>query len=520
MAATKTQRQSALQMTVPRVLEQIAPRADSQRIIAAHRSALARLPQVRSGAVSPEHAERWLEAAARLHTSRGISQLLRQASGLGAQDMRALVAQERGEHYPGFGATEVIARKRLEAVPLPGPGRMSAERIFTNMAALMCQERMGITRAQDHERALQVPQADSPLPFLCARAPLIGRTRERSDRMVLCDLNLSIPGYRLVHDETTLNYLGLCAANRGLDVAPIMMHLEVSQAMYDSLVAWSAAGPEALDMLGGLARAAGHRPVEGLALDVRPTLLREDLMEELVATGDHYWSAVLNGTDLDLAPAPAPAPLDGERAVLLESQQKRVLAAYVTRRAADDLWSAEKERLEDIALGLDLEAARELPLNTPAIGHRQDLDVEGAAEWLMNLSPGSIPEERLYDMQLDTTRLAAAYRNRSDAPLESFQVRGRANRAKVEEVASLLGVSLEPFLAGRYVALSPTKTRGPEYDALQSFAEPYAKAVADTIDQAAGDPALNHPAINNNLSPRPAEEQPAPAPLRTVGPGM
>jgi len=498
MATQRAQRN--IEFKVEKALSSVRPRPDTADTISRYRSRVLALPQVESGAVDQQAAENWLEVAASIYSGRGVAQLIKMASGFGAQDIRSLYAHANKEYYPGYGASEVIGRKRLEAVPAPASAVISGDRIIENFSRIMVLEKLGMTRDTHAESSLATPNPESPVPFMIARASLIAQA---DDTRALIDFHIDAPSNRLAHDEVTLNYLDLCAANQGIDIgARHLAHVKITDELYNSIVAMSAMSLEAKNLLGEMAREAANSSLRGLEVSVEPVTPSPQLMQDLADIGREYWSAVVQGTDVDLR-LPPKAELTPELAQHIEQAQKAHLAAQKLRVTAQSIESKAKADLEDAALAIDFTDNLSLPMTAPAVRRRTDLDAEAAAEYIQSIQGTALPEDRLYDAVIDTDRLAAAYREGVRLPIEEFQIRGAANRAKVESVASLLGVSLEPLMVTKYAALSPTKTRGPEFEAIQAFAQPYAEELKKMHRTASADPALDVPELKTQAAPEP-----------------
>ncbi len=81
--------------TIPVSAEIPEKQADWQQSVDRYRTSALALPQVRAGAVTTAQALSWLTAVSKLHNPQGVERVINQAGGLGAKEIRALIANER-----------------------------------------------------------------------------------------------------------------------------------------------------------------------------------------------------------------------------------------------------------------------------------------------------------------------------------------------------------------------------------------------------------------------------------------
>ncbi|KZX57847.1 hypothetical protein A3709_19680 [Halioglobus sp. HI00S01] len=483
----QTKNRDHLSSSVDVVIDDYEVRPDSRNTFDSLRGHLAELPQVAAGAVSMEEADRWLHAASKVWSTGGVYQLLQQSKGFGALDMRALYADASGEYYPGYSASEVIDQKLLRRVALPATQRYSGEKLLERIAKTVVIEQHGLERSLEAEGFIAKHDTTTGVPWMIGRAPLIGVT---GDSKTLFDIQVATEGNRLLHDETTLSYLSLCAANKGVALdGLIMITVEAEPGFSATIQSIAQVSQNAKDMVGELASEFALNMPDGLRVSLAGVTPNPQLMQELADLGMARWEgAVMSGAGLTVEQQkPAPLPVAGYDEVA--DAQRRYLGAQAVEQAAKSERQKAKIQYENVVRALEeTHGDFELPLKYPAIQTRITTDWGAAAEYIEEVA--NVPKSRLYETEVDARRLSLAYEAGSNEPVSKFEIVGKPDPDKITDIAKQLGISLEPFAAVQKTAISPTTTRGEEFSVLTEHRAAAHEAVSALVTQSANSPTL------------------------------
>ncbi len=215
--------------TVPVNSNMPPTRADWQMSVNQFTTSVLTLPQVRSGAVEKAQAINWLECVSKLHKPQSIERIINQASGLGAKDIRALIANERQEYYPAIGVNEVYSAKKLESVPLPRTPKIEREGVVTTIARKMLETHYGLTRNKEGEAMMGKIQGGR-FPWMISKPTLLGTS---GDGTFLYDTHVNRRDTLSGSDEIRLHYHDLVANTRRIKCTELFQaNLSIDKSLF------------------------------------------------------------------------------------------------------------------------------------------------------------------------------------------------------------------------------------------------------------------------------------------------
>ena len=183
---------------------------DWQQTFDKYTHALASIPAVSNGITSIEEAQKWLECVAKTHPDSLVATCIKQASGIGARDIRALVAYEQGEYYPALSANEIYQSKQLKAFPASFTLARNEEPFIINAVRQVMQEKNHVQRSQTSEELML---AGEEKLWLKSRPSMYGSVNGQD---VIIDIHIN-RGKDVTHsDELRLHYHSLVACSVGL----------------------------------------------------------------------------------------------------------------------------------------------------------------------------------------------------------------------------------------------------------------------------------------------------------------
>jgi len=456
---------------------------------------LAYLPQIRTGVVDIQQAQSWLTAVSKLFARSTVERLIHQCAGIGAKDMRALIAHDRKEYYPDDSAVELYERKMLLSVQAPATPKAEEERILTNVARIILLEKYNLKRNIELERKMATPSTSNSRQWLVGRPGMVAN--QGSDTF-LYDIQLTNKAKSLEQgDEIRSHYYDLVANDSGfqptcLNVAKIYF----APALADSIVTLSKMSDQSSQAISELAKNFSSLPEDKVRVEVNQIERRKDLYEEIVASGKKHWEQIC----MCQFPATIEEPelaLNAEKSKLYVAKGKAFVAAAQTVKVAEKHLAVTKSDFVESVRGFDI-SSNFIPPFTGALLRKYDnFDAEAAAVYLENKL--SIDPGHLRKTEIDVTGLTQAF-TRLGGDISDYKIHGAPDKKAIETVAEEAGVDLSGFICRKMRPIINPKTRGPIYDAIKSVRDDLTKNVTELIDKTAKSELLSKKTLNPNAA--------------------
>ena len=263
-------------------------------IIETYRPMALQMPQVAAGQITERQAEEWLGYVSRIMPANQILPFVHQCSGIGANDMRALVANERNEYYPGLAPEEILGAKRMSLDSVRSRPISTAKMVFTNLARQMVSDKINLERDRDLESIFATPVNAS---WKVGRpAMILG-----SDQKIIVDIQFEDSAKKVAsvenNDAIRLHHYDLVGAERGIGNTKLMLvKVAVDPHFWDAISALCSTSPA---IKNSLVRNTNELvQLDPSLLTLKTHILTKDrqLYPELISAGDTAWRHVFEGT--------------------------------------------------------------------------------------------------------------------------------------------------------------------------------------------------------------------------------
>jgi len=445
---------------------------DWQSTVLNYENRVKRVPTVLSGAVTLDQSISWLNTASKLYSPSSVDRLLHQVSGLGAKDIRTLIAHERKEYFPEDSIGELYNRKLLNTITAPNSPSTERERILTNITRSILLNRYGLDRNTDMERSMSMTDPSRRAVWLVGNPGMIGTNGTDN---FLYDIQFTNNTNEVNQgDLIRLHYYDLVANNIGQQPKHLnLVKVAVEPGFADSLVAMSRSSKNAERMITQMAADFSNLPEDKIKVQVHQIEKQPELYREIISTGQKHWPQMLSGSIPHVKVDP-PLKLDRDREDVYVEKAKSFLAATQTVKAAE---AVRQETIEDFIQsmrGFDI-SDNFMPPYTGALLRKYDyFDAEAAASYLeKNLGIDSA-HIRSQDVNVEMLKQAFV---RMGGDLTPFHEYSTPDKKSIETVAEQIGFDLTGFYSRQMRAIVNPKTRGPIHDAIKDIRD----SVSDSI---------------------------------------
>ena len=436
------------------------------------------LSSVRSGAVKPDDAMKWLEVASKLYPDTAVERLLNQVSGFGAKDMRTLIADDRQEYFPTDSANEVYDRKRLKTITPPNGPESEKERILTSIARIVLQQRYGLDRDLDTEGLMAKPSLGGKAEWLVGKPALVGRLGNES---LLFDIQFSdSPNEISQADQIRLHYYDLVANNVGR--APHQLNLakvHISPNMAETLVALAGLSKSAEKSLTDIVKNFESLPRDQFHIEVHQVDKQPEIYKEIIASGQRHWGAVLKNGE-PMQHQDPPLVLNDEKRETYIENAKEFIAAAQTVKAAEELRKQSINKFVESMRGYDISDNYSPPHLGALLRKYDHFDAESAASYLeknMGIDPAHLRKP-----ELNVELLGKAF-ERMGGDINQFYESGSADKKAIETVAEDIGLDLSAFYTRQMKVIVNPKTRGPIHEAISDIRDSATELIKGVNEQ-------------------------------------
>lgn len=438
-----------------------------------YRSVVMRLPQVVSGVVTERQAEAWLTKLCSIIPANHISGAISQQSGIGADEMRALIAHNRSEYYPSLSANEILNNKWLEMDSLKQKAPNTAQNLFLHVARAMISDKYGMSRNRELENELATP---------CIGSWKIGRPAMilSGDREMIVDIQIEDTASDLKNEDTIrLHHYDLTAQERGMQNTELLLvKVKVQQSFMDAVCALTATSAS---IKSSLARHAHElRDVDPGLFSIKTHHVTKDqgMYSTILNAGTSAWENVQSRTSFTMAAEPKLNLSSGQRKSYRNASQAYCAAETIARVASVASDNA-KNNLLNTAKKIGITGNHKPEYAGAFIRTYDEFDTVGAAEHLV--SEHSIDKSALCEHSYDTAAMANELKSLGVDPVKYLKF-GAFNKERVLDASDQLNLSMDNYKSRTFRATMSRKTRGPDFDALQYASSTLIKPVKKMQD--------------------------------------
>jgi hypothetical protein len=430
----------------------------------AHAQTVLSLPQVQSGAVESAQALSWLTSVAKLHPPQQIERLIRQAGGLDAHEIRALVANERQAYYPPLGVNEIYASKWLQTLPLPDGPDIAQDKMVNTLCRQILQTHYGlIPNLADEIRMSDCLTGSSHHPWMRSSPTLLGSDGRST---FLYDTHINRVDTTGDADAIRLHYHDLVANSREVASNGLFgANITIDTGLLNNLLAMASISQTALKAVLTLTDEMVQNGAEHIHFTAVPVNKDPEQYKEILLTGNLHWHNLLNGIAPTIKVDP-PATLSADnKAIYIGKAQQMMVAGQIAdaAKAAKDLSRA--DFITSIA-HMGFTHNMQSPYLGASVRAYDKLDAEAAGVYLsheLNIDPRHFRE-----VVVNTTQMQADNAQGAVQPLPHYQSLGEVNKQKLQTIAESINLDLSPFITRQMRSYTSGQSRGAVSDTLKA----------------------------------------------------
>lgn len=459
-------------------------------------------PTVLSGGVSPNTVEKWIETASKLHKPNFVNRLIIQNSGLGADDIRTLVAHERDEYYPTDSAKEIYDRKQLKAVSLPKQEQLSQERVLLNLVRHYISEKYSLERDVDIERKMGQP---NPIKTeYMASKWLIGQPAmfaKNGDSNFIVDVhftNKKDDVYKVEpQDSLKLHHYDLVATNIGASNDQLYLaKVYIEPTFAKSISALANLSKDTEFHLNSIAKHFDNVDKDFFDVNVQTITKNPEIYKEIIQTGNKHWSSILKGESPAIKKDPNASLSEDDKQSYI-AQAKEVLASRAIYNSARDNFEKQKENFSILTNTLNINDNKTLPFVGVLTRKIEDFDIKSAATHLEQTH--GVPPASLRQRVINAERMASDF-EKVGGDISKYYEMGEHDKQQVVSIAEMLGADLDEFYTRKMTPLVSRQTRGPIFEAIDEINKNAELQTANLHAQLINDKGMDNPALYSNNS--------------------
>jgi len=420
------------------------------------------LPQITAGHVSQEQLTNWVTAAAVIHPMPIVNRLIQLQNSFSLDEVRALLAYDRQEHYPGLHASEVVEAKLFKRLPHINLQELKTQKFITDL----CKQRLTteIGASIDDKSLEKCTGTNGQIPWINAAISGLG---EVNGKLSAIDVVTNWGHAEWTNTDRNIrgHYTNLVANNHHYSSEnAISVNAEMSTEIQQYLEAAIALNNDkilndAFRLLNDPVLSKQH-----LKLDIQTIDIKEDLLTEIYQTGQKHYGNVINGVVPELRQE-KPIQLNTQQEEKLEELNVQMYASTQIRIAAERNEKEMKGKLSEFYLEHGINENFEASHGCVQPRKQDHFDAEGAGELL---TERRIDRQHFCKPTIDGERLLESYKalGGDASPFVSYET---PDKHLVQTVASEYGVDLSSFHQRKMIPLIPPKTRGAFHEKTEEF---------------------------------------------------
>lgn len=450
-----------------------------------YRSNVMQLPQVLMGRVTEHQAEAWLKQLCAIEHPNRVGSVISQQAGLGAEEMRALVAHSRNEYYPTLSANEILDRKWLKPESIKQTASNSAKSIFINIARGIVTDKYGMSRNRELESEFTRPIQGS---WRIGRPALV----LSGDKHLLIDIQFedsrnNVDNVRS-EDKLKLHHYDLIAAEKGItNTDLVLIKVSADQSFTDAISALSATSTSIQSALARHANELRRIDPSVLKIETHHIDKNKSIYPELLDVGSRAWEKMLSGQKYELSKEQSLSLSEPHRQAYRQASQE-FCAAETVFRAAKETSEEAKKKLIDTARQLGIDSNHKPEFEGASVRSYDRFDKVGAGELLV--SNHGVDRSTISEQSYDVVAMARELERLGVNP-SLYRKIGEYDKEKILDTAEQLNVALDQFKSRELRAIVSRKTRGPIFDVLNNAKERVAapvQAIQNDLSEAFAEP--------------------------------
>lgn len=441
------------------------------------------LPQFTGGLISEDQLDAWAAGAAKLTSPAAAIAVLSQSAGLGAKDMRTLIASSRGEYFPRDSAGELYERKLLERVALPLGPSIERERLATRLAIRHIIDTYGVSPQVDVMKAMASPNTANGETWLIGRPALVA---EKDGQKHIFHVEVSDKSANHVdpNDNIAPVHYDLVATSRDVDISHLhLVKVQINNDYMDALSLAARTSTEAQSNLIAAASSMFSESGDKLRVVVHEVDRDPALYSEIVDAGRSHWKNLMQG-ERPRAIQDPPLQLESSTKEQYIEYSKQFVALSQMSKEARDQANVIGAKIGGLMRDNNVNENFDSPHQGTVVRVRDSKNLEQMAQFLEQ--EFGVDSAHLRRPTINVDRLQNAYMQLG-GDVSDFIEHKTPDAKLIQTVAFDLGANLEEFTHRDYITLENPKTRGPIHDAIQEVKDavrPYVKQIGDNLAEA------------------------------------
>lgn len=459
---------------------------------------LASIPAVRSGSTSMDDAKNWLECVSKTHSDSLVATCIKQSKGLGARDIRALVAHDSEEYYPALSANEIYQSKQLKAYPANFNLAKNEEPFIINAARQVLEERHNVTRSTSHEDNML--NGKNGL-WLKSKPSLYGNINGND---VVIDIHIN-RGKDVTHsDELRLHYHNLVATSINLEPTSLFqVNLQIDPSFKEKLVEMASISPAAEQAAIQIIKEAIINKADTVEMSTRVIQQNQNTYEKLAITGQTHWEQITSGAEIKLNNERDELP--EELAEEYTQISKMIVVAKNLKDKAQEIETQARAEMTDFAALNGIASNMKLPYEATTLKQNKKYDLKELFDILTTRHgvPATSLKKVVVDVDTHMHVLNDAIKNNTHITVEqlssSIKYEG-LDEASIKTAATDTGLNLDDYAdVAMKVYFSP-QSRGDVFNAMQGIKNEIGTTVNHVANQLINSPVLDDERLKQNLS--------------------
>jgi len=469
-----------------------------QRTFDKYAPSLQYIPAVMQGVTSIENAQKWLECVAKTHADSHVSTCIKQASGIGARDVRALIAYEQGEYYPALSANEIYQSKQLKAFPASFTLARNEEPFIINAVRQVMQERNNIQRSQENEERMLAGEGQL---WLKSRPSMYGKVNGQD---IIVDIHIN-RGKDVTHsDELRLHYHSLVACS--VDLSPkslFQVNIQLEPEFKKQLVGMAAISPAAEQAAIHILKEAITNNADTVELSTRLIQQNQDTYDQLARTGQSHWSSMMSGKVIEQTESLTELPAD--LATEYTQISKQIVVAKNLKDKASELETSAREQMQNFAAVNQINGNFKLPYDATTLRTSTKFDLQGLHDVLttqFNVESTSLKKAAI---DVDTYMHLLDKSAKNNQPISHEQLTSVIkydgfNEAGIKTAAEQYGIDLDDYSEQHMKVYMSGQSRGDIYNAMQTIKNEIGMFAENLTNELIESPSLDDERLKQNLA--------------------
>lgn len=452
---------------------------------------LNKLQVVSHGVTSMEQAQKWLECVCKVHSLSVARTCITHAGGLGARDIRSLIAFEKGEYYPALSVNEIYQSKQLMAFPLDFRIAKNEESFVFNAIREILAEKYGVSRDIATEKAML--NGNDNL-WLRSRPSMYGKIDQND---VIMDIHVN-RGERVTHsDEMRLHYHELVAHSIGLKPTGLFqVNVQIENGFKEQLVRMAKISNSSESAAKEILKEAIRHDAEQVVLSNDLVQPNESVFNELVRTGKSHWEKIIKGVRYESQLTARKVAIAPELIEDFTVLSKRLVVSQKMAATAKIAEDNVRNEMSTFAMINGINQNVAFPYEATQLREYNQVDYDALFATLTAYH--NIPREQLQKRVVDIDKLVELANAHQIDISHCVSYKGR-DTDSICAAAEQVGVNLTDYTTTTMRPYVSGQSRGPVRDALnraQSLIEQQTESTLTALTQL---DSLDHPNLSGGL---------------------